>query len=175
MACDIDQIVDDCPVSAAFYSSFLAGIPLPKRFLPYHAQYIVGQYGKFQHQFIGLELAGWEPLKVHVRLQLAVELFTLPMGVVMPDDFPVCEARVSPPNIGLNVRHKEELPFFVNGALDDLISHADYGMLCDAIPCLVYDLLPVAPDIDSFAIPGMGNVLGVVFYHLQPVLFAFLA
>jgi len=37
MACDIDQIVDDCPVSAAFYSSFLAGIPLPKRFLPYHA------------------------------------------------------------------------------------------------------------------------------------------
>ncbi len=48
-------------------------------------------------------------------------------------------------------------------------------MLCSAIPCLVYDLLPVAPDIDSFTIPEMGNVLGVVFCHLQPVLSAFLA
>lgn len=82
MACHIDQVIDDRPVPATLHSMFQMGVPFPKRFLPYHAQYIVGQYGKLQHQFIGLELAGWEPLKVHVRLQLAVELFALPVGMV---------------------------------------------------------------------------------------------
>lgn len=110
MACDIDQIVDDCPVPAALYSPFLAGVPLPKRFLPYHAQYVIGKDGKFQHQFVGLELSGREAFKIHVCLQLAVELLAFPVGMVMPDDFPVCEACVSPPNIGLNVRPRMELP-----------------------------------------------------------------
>ena len=70
MACHIDQVIDDRPVPAAINYTLQMRVPLPKRFLPYHAQYIVGQYGKLQHQFIGLELAGWEPPKVHVRLQL---------------------------------------------------------------------------------------------------------
>ena len=74
MACHIDQVIDDRPVPAALHCPFQMGVPFPRRFLSYHTQYVVGQYGKLQHQFIGLELAGWEPLKVHVRLQLAVEL-----------------------------------------------------------------------------------------------------
>lgn len=143
MACHIDRIIDDSPVPAAFCCPFQVGVPFPKRFLPYHSQYIVGQYGKLQYQFIGLELARWEPLKVHVSLQPA-----LPIGVVMPDDFPVCEACVDPPHVGLDVRDKEKLPLFVNGSLNDLVSHADCGMLCGVVLCLVRDLLPVTPDID---------------------------
>lgn len=82
MACHIDQVIDDRPVPATLHSMFQMGVPFPKRFLPYHTQYVVGQYGKLQHQLIGLELARWEPLKIYVRLQLAVELFALPVGMV---------------------------------------------------------------------------------------------
>ena len=70
MACHIDQVIDDRPVPATLHSMFQMGVPFPKRFLPYHAQ------------LIGLELARWEPLKIYVRLQLAVELFALPVGMV---------------------------------------------------------------------------------------------
>ena len=87
-----------------------------------------------------------------------MELFALSVGVVMPDDFPVSEVRIGPPYIGFNVRDKKKLPFFVNGALDDLISHADRGMLRGAVFCLVYDFLPVASDIDILAVPWMGDV-----------------
>ena len=174
MACHIDQVIDDRPVPATLHSMFQMGVPFPKRFLPYHAQYIVGQYGKLQHQLIGLELARWEPLKIHVRLQLAVELFALPVGMVMLDDFPVSEAGIGPPHIGLDVRDKKELPLFVNGALDDLVSHADRGMLRGTVLRLVCDFLPVASDIDILAVPGVGDVKGIVFCHPEPVLFAFL-
>ena len=40
--------------------------------------------------------------------------------------------------------------------------------------CLVCDFLPVASDIDILAIPGVGDVRGIVFCHPQPVPFAFL-
>ncbi len=174
MACHIDQVIDDRPVPAALHCPFQMGVLFPKRFLPDHAQYVVGQYGKFQHQFIGLELAGWKPFKVHVCLQLTVELFALPVGVVMSDDFPVSEIRIGPPYIGLNVRDKKKLPLFVNRAFNDLVSHADRGMLRGTILCLVCDLLPVASDIDILAVLGMGDVKRIVFCHPEPVLFALL-
>ena len=170
----MDQVIDDRLVPAALHCPFQMGVLFPKCFLPYHPQYIVGQYGKFQHQLIGLELARWKPLKIHVRLQFAVELFPLPVGVVMPDDFPVSEARIGPPHIGLDVRDKKKLPLFVNGAFYDLVSHADRGMLRGTVLCLVCDFSPVASDIDILAVPGMGDVKGIVFCHPEPVLFAFL-
>ena len=173
MACYIDQVIDDRPVSAALHCPFQMGVLFPERFLSHHAQYIVGQDGKFQHQFIGPEFAGWEPLKIHVRLQLAVELFALSVGVVMPDDFPVSETRIGPPHIGFDVRNEKKLPLFVNGTLNDFLSHAECGMLRGTVLRLVCDFFPVTSDIDSLSVPGVGNIKGIVFCHPQPVLFAF--
>ena len=62
----------------------------------------------------------------------------------------------------------------VNGALDDLVSHADCGMLRGTVLRLACDFLPVASDIDVLAVPGMGDVKGIVLCHPQPVLLAFL-
>ena len=78
MACHINQVIDGRPVPATLHCLFQMGVPFPRRFLPYHAQYIVGQYGRLQHQLIGLELTRWEPFKIHIRLQPAVELFAPP-------------------------------------------------------------------------------------------------
>ena len=102
-----------------------------------------------------------ELLEIH--LQLAVELFALPVGMVMLDDFPVSEARIGPPHIDLNVRDKKKLPLFVNGAMGDLVSHADRGMLRGTVLRLVCDFLPVAFDIDILAVPGVGDVKGIAF------------
>ena len=49
MACHIDQVIDDRPVPAALHCAFQMRLPFPKRFLPYHAQYIAGQYGLPMH------------------------------------------------------------------------------------------------------------------------------
>ena len=133
MACHIDQVIDDRPVPAALHCPFQMGVLFPKRFLPDHAQYVVGQYGKFQHQFIGLELAGWKPFKVHVCLQLTVELFALPVGVVMSDDFPVSEIRIGPPYIGLNVRDKKKsAPFCL--IVRSMISYPMRIVACFVVP-----------------------------------------
>lgn len=158
VACHINQVVDNCPVPAPFHRPFQSGISPAKGFLAYHTQYVIRQDGQFQNQFICLKFSGWQTLKVHVCFQLAVELFAFPMGMVMPDDIPVTKTGVCPPHIDFNVWNKEELPVFINRALSDLISHADCGMFFCAVFCLVCDLLPVAPDIDIFAIPGMGNI-----------------
>lgn len=45
-------------------------------------RFFLQQYGKFQHQFIGLELAGLVPIRIPVCLQFAVGLFVLPVGVI---------------------------------------------------------------------------------------------
>lgn len=39
---------------------------------------------------------------------------------------------------------------------------------------LVCDFFPVASDIDTLAVPGVGDVKGIVLCHPEPVLFAFL-
>lgn len=131
-------------------------------------------------QFIGLELAEWEPLKIHVRLQLASqcsllwELFALPVGMVMSNDFPVREICIGSPHIGLNVRDEKKLPLFVNGVFNDLITHTDRGMFRGPVLRLVCDFLPVASDIDILAISGVNDIRGIVLCHPQPVFFAFL-
>ena len=43
-----------------------------------------------------------------------------------------------------------------------------------AVLCLVCDFLPAASGIDILAVPGVGDVKGIVFCHPEPVLFAFL-
>ena len=94
--------------------------------------------------------------------------------MIMLDDFPISEVRIGPPHIDLNVRDKKNLPFFVNGAFNDPVSHADRGMPRGAVLCLVCDFLPAASGIDILAVPGVGDVKGIVFCHPEPVLFAFL-
>lgn len=91
----------------------------------------------------------------------------------MPDDFPVRKACVDPPHVDFNVWDEEKLPLFVNGTLDDLIPHTDYGVLCGAVLRLACDFFLVDPDIDILAVAGMGNIPGFVFFHLKPVFPAF--
>ena len=79
VACHVGQVIDHRPAYAAFYRPLQPGISPAKRFLPYHAQDVIRQDGKFQNQFICLKLSGRQALKNHIGLQFAVEL-----------PFPVC-------------------------------------------------------------------------------------
>ena len=96
-----------------------------------------------------------------------MELPAFPIGMVMPDDFPVRKACVDPPHVDFNVWDEEKLPLFVNGTLDDLIPHTDYGVLCGAVLRLACDFFLVDPDIDILAIAGMGKSLELSFAILS--------
>lgn len=41
-----------------------------------YPQNVIGQDCQFQYQLIGLKLAGWKPLHIHIGLNLAMELLT---------------------------------------------------------------------------------------------------
>ena len=43
-------------------------------FLSDHPQNVIGQDCQFQYQLIGLKFAGWQPLHIHIGLDLAMEL-----------------------------------------------------------------------------------------------------
>ena len=125
--------------------------PAAYGFLAYHAQYVVRDYGKLQYQLVGVKFAGRKPFQIHIRLYLAVELFTFPMCMVQAYDFMVVQPKVRPPGIGLDVIGEQKLAVLVNRSVDDLIAGADGDGFLLAVFCFVGD---AKTDMDLERLPS---------------------
>lgn len=109
MACHHNHISNHGTQTAAPYLMPCLRPAAAYGLLAYHAQYVVGDYGKLHHQLVGIELAGRQPFQIHVCFYFAVELFAFPMRMVQPDDIMVVHSQVCPPGIGFDVIWKQEL------------------------------------------------------------------
>lgn len=144
VACHHDHVPNHCPQTAPPYLMLCFRSPAAYGFLACHAQYVVRDYGKLQYQLVGVKFAGRKPFQIHIRLYLAVELFTFPMCMVQAYDFMVVQPKVRPPGIGLDVIGEQKLAVLVNRSVDDLIAGADGDGFLLAVFCFVGDALPVA-------------------------------
>ncbi len=123
----------------------------------YHAEYVVGDYGKFQRQLVGIEFAGRQPFQIHVCFYFAVELLAFPMCMVQPDDIMFIHSQVCPPGIGFDVTWKQELAILVDCTVNDLISCTDRdGFFLSAV-CFVSDGFPVTSYYKLFCHPGASS------------------
>lgn len=122
VACHHDHVSDYCAQPPASDFMFCLGSLPADAFLSDHSQDVIGQDCQFQYQFVGLKFAGWQPLHIHIRLDLAVELFTFAVGMIQAYDFAVRHPKVCPPGIDLCVAFQKELPIFINGTVYDLIT-----------------------------------------------------
>ena len=103
VACHHDHVSDYRAQPPASDFMFCLG-PLPAdAFLSDHSQDIIGQDCQFQYQFVGLKFAGWQPLHIHISLDLAVELFTFAVGMIEAYDFAIRHPKVCPKGIDLCV------------------------------------------------------------------------
>ena len=71
--------------------------------LPYHAQDIVCNYSKLQHQLICVKFTGRQTFQVHVCFYFTVELLAFSMCMVQADDLMVVHPQVGPPGVGFDV------------------------------------------------------------------------
>ncbi len=115
-------------------------------FLPNHPQDVIGQDCQFQYQLVGLKFARWQPLHIHVSLDLTVELFTFAVCMIETNDFAIRHPKVCPPGIGLDVAFQKELPIFINGTVYDLITGAQgdvFSSPSSVLYATVFQSLPI--------------------------------
>ena len=139
MACHHDHISDHGTQTAAPYLMLCLCPTAAYRLLAYHAEYVVGDYGKFQHQLVGVEFIGRQPFQIHVYFDFAVELFTFSMCMVQANDVMTVHSQVCPPGVGFDVIHKQELVVLVDCSVNDLISCTDGDGLFLSVLCFVSD------------------------------------
>jgi len=117
--------------------------------LPDCAQDVVTQTPKGQDQGIGGEFARWEPFKVHIGFDLAVELLAGSTVLVEADRFLFGQIQGSPPPFHLDFGHDKTLAAPVNGALD--CPHNPF----EPVSLPIVDLLYIDREQpDSFSFPG---------------------
>ena len=173
VTCHHDHITNHrAQPSAPDFMFCLCALPADA-FLSDHPQNVIGQDCQFQYQLIGLKFAGWQPLHIHIGLDLAMELLTFAVGMVESYDFAVRHSKVCPPGIDFNVAFQKELAIFINGTVYDLVPGTDGDGFFRIIRCFIGNRFPVAADIDGFPFTGSFDILAVFLCHLQPVLFAF--
>lgn len=144
-----------------------------QRLLPDHTKQIVGNDRQFQHQLIGFKLPGGESLHIHVGLDLAVELFTFPVGVIGLYDLIVRPTEIVSPCIHLNVCFQQNLAELVYCTLNNLVRdpHADCFML--ALLGDVFNILPRGTDINCLPFTRMAyicNILAAALNEAEPIL-----
>ena len=91
--------------SAQPSSPDMALVPLLvlQRFLPNHAEQIIGYHRQLKHQSVRVELAGREALDVHVGLQFTVILLAFAMRVVRFNDCVISPVEIRPPHVDFDV------------------------------------------------------------------------
>ena len=171
MAGNQNQIVDHRPDPPASYRMFCLRSPFALNgILSDDTQDVIGKYGELQYKLVGIELPGREPFHVHVRLDLAMVLFTLTMCMVKLNDGIIGIAQVRPERVDLNVSRKQELPVFVYRTLNHFVYDAHSDGLFLTIAIGVRDIFPAAPNIDGLPGTRITDVFTAVFDFVQPIL-----
>ena len=134
MTCHHDKIADDSPQPASVHISFPGSIFQAKRFLADHTENVVSQNSQFQHKLICFELTGREPLDIHIRLDLTMELLTFTMCMIEINDIRIGQPKICSPGIDLNVTGQKKLAIFIKRSFNNLIS----GTNTDCIVLMIY-------------------------------------
>ncbi len=134
-------------------------------FLPEHPENVICQHCKFQYQSIGFKFAVWQPFQIHICFYFTMELLAFSLGMVKSNDLRVCQPKVCPLGIYLNVIWEQELSLFINGSVYDFITCADGNVFFFPGLCFVGYRFPVTPDIDGFSVTGCCNIPAAGFCH----------
>lgn len=113
------------------------------------AQNVVGQAGKGHDQGVGGELAGRQPLQVHIGLELTVELFAGAVIVVEPDDLLFRQVKRGPPAFPRDIGSQQPLTVTIYGAL----RYPDHQAAAELLPLVLLKLI-VAEDGHPLAVSG---------------------
>ena len=98
------QVLDHGPDSTTLNHLLGIGFVL-QGLLTDHPEQVVSDNRQFQNQSIGTKLTRREAFNVHIRLDLAVELFAFGMGMVRIDDGLISPIQIGPPGIDFDIRH----------------------------------------------------------------------